>query len=753
MEEKILEELRQKIIDNDKRRADWEKNMALFEPLRKKLERGRSVLELGDDFNNLKALRAGREQHKLDQINLRESIMTAKAEAQSAEESFALAESALRDKLAAQTKLIELANKAQELDKNLIERQDEAERIRASLNEVEIKFKERAALVSGATLDVEKLTIALRESRKYLQANYSDESLINTLPGIKKCFELFNHAQDKLNNANLAYENAIKRKQKAQSALNDRQVMFADVEHRFNIVEKNYEQARALFESALKGKSISDWQRECERLSNKIEQLEELAKQFINERELQIKLKNLQEDRLRLQQESRSLNLKDIEQSGKLSGLEAEVKKLEKRVALLQKIEDLDLIRELLDDGEPCPLCGAMTHPYLSGAMIPDSQETRRQLEESQNKLKDLQDALSMRKSRLDILSGEINSAGESEKELRRELNILTENITLNAPALGLKFGAGVPPLEELDRVRQRTRDSLQMAKNNLDAAEAAQRNFKNAEYELEKTRENKSELTRFHQEALFNLQGEKTDERHLEEEARSCEEAFNSIRRELVSQLTAYGYKNLPDENPGKIIEALNKRSEDWQSMSKLKDKQERELNAAQNLLNNIKKDLETLKLSRNDIKDRLRAVEAECGSINQQRLVLFESKKPSEEKERMEREVIELKRQLETRRVLKNESLEKFNNYLENMHKLETEMALERESIQKAEIAFGKKLLAAGFKNEDDFVSSSLTADERQALQKRLKDLTQEDLDLNSEREELMAQQIEIQGRASQN
>ncbi|MBQ4418992.1 MAG: hypothetical protein II870_05080, partial [Synergistaceae bacterium] len=112
-----------------------------------------------------------------------------------------------------------------------------------------------------------------------------------------------------------------------------------------------------------------------------------------------------------------------------LSGLEAEVKKLEKRVALLQKIEDLDLIRELLDDGEPCPLCGAMTHPYLSGAMIPDSQETRRQLEESQNKLKDLQDALSMRKSRLDILSGEINSTGESEKELRRELNILTENI------------------------------------------------------------------------------------------------------------------------------------------------------------------------------------------------------------------------------------------------------------------------------------------------------------------------------------
>ena len=160
-------------------------------------------------------------------------------------------------------------------------------------------------------------------------------------------------------------------------------------------------------------------------------------------------------------------------------------------------------------------MCGAMTHPYLSGALIPDSQETRSQLAEAQNKLNELHDALSMRKSRLDLLSSEINQASESEKELRRELNVLTENITLSAPALGLKFGAGVPPLEELDRVRQRTRDSLQAAKNILNAAEAAQHNLKNAEYELEKTRENKSELTRFHQEAVFNLQGEQADERH----------------------------------------------------------------------------------------------------------------------------------------------------------------------------------------------------------------------------------------------
>lgn len=746
-----LKNCEKEIIEIDRQRAEWEKNMALFAPQNKRLDRGRSVLELGDDFAALKNLRQKREQHRLDQINLRDSIASARAEVQSSDEAFSIAETGFRDKLTEQTKLLDVVKNVQDLDKQLLDRQETAEKIRAELADIDLKLRNRSGLIGGETRNVERLTLALREARKYLQAHYIDEKLASGLPGIQKFFELFTAAREKLSSLNNAYERAIQRKQQAQTNLNDRQVMFSDVEHKFAVVEKNYEQARTLLDAALKGRSLGEWRAECERYSEKLEELNALSKSFLDERELQDKLRGIQEKRLKMQQESRSLNIREIEQAGKINELENEVQKLEKRVALLNRIEDLDLIRELLQDGTPCPLCGAMTHPYVSGTLIPDSDETRRQLAEAQKNLGELQDALSSRKNRLTQLNTDINSNSESEKEIRQNLSILSETISSKAAALGLKFGAGVPPLEELDRVRQRTRDSLQMAKNILDNAELAEKNLKNASYELEKTRENRGELTRYHQEALFNLQGEKTEERRLEEEAKSQEEAFNSIKRELVSQLSLYGYKNLPDENPVKIIDALISRSEIWQNESRRKDALERELVVAQNSLNNLKKEIEAVKLNKNETADRLKAVEAEKNSIQQQRLVLFESKNPNTEKERMERDVNEFKQLLETRRKIKNDSAARLNNAMQAMHALETEMANEREQIQKSEIAFGKKLLAAGFKNEDDFLSSALSDEERRELQARLKGLTQKDLDLTAARENVMARQMELQAKLS--
>lgn len=742
-----LKNCESEITELDKRRADWEKNMALFESQKKRLDKGRSVLELGDDFAALKNLRQKREQHRLEQANLRDGITSARAELQSAEESFAFAETGLRDKLTEQTKLLDTIKNVQELDKQLIERQNAAEKIKSELVDIEGKLRDRSERTGVEQRNVEKLTLAFREARKYLQAHYIDENLASGLAGIQRCFELFNTAKGKLAALNKAYENAIQRKQQAQTALNDRQVMFADVERKFTVVEKNYEQARVLFEASLKGKSIAEWRNECSRHVKKLEELDALSKHFSDEAELQEKLRGIQENRLKMQQESRNLNLREVEQTGKLHDLENEVQRLEKRASLLRRIEDLDLIRELLEDGAPCPLCGSVTHPYASASLIPDSDETEKKLVEAQRALSELQNSLSARKNRLNQLNNDINSAGENEKEIRSNLSVLTETITSSSSTLGLKFGVGVPPLEELDRVRQRTRDSLQMAKNILDAAETAERNLKNAEYELEKTRENKSELTRYHQEALFSLQSEKTDEKHLEEEVRSQQEAFNSIRRELVSQLSIYGYQNLPDENPAKIIDELVKRSDMWQKETGRKDSFERELTVAQNALNNTKKELDAMKISKNEASDRLKAVKAEKDSIQQQRLVLFESKDPNNERERMERDVNDLKQQLETRRKMKNDSAVRLNEIMQNMHTLETAMATERELIQKSEISFGKKLLAAGFKNEDDFISSALNDDERRELQKRLKDLTQEDLDLTSERENLMARQIELQ------
>ena len=125
----------------------------------------------------------------------------------------------------------------------------------------------------------------------------------------------------------------------------------------------------------------------------KVDSKKKAAEQKYQElQDLDAKLKNLQEAKLRIQQETRSLNIRDVEQSGKIHEMQDEVARLEKRVALLHRIEDLDAVRELLQDGAPCPLCGAMTHPYTSGAVVPDPEEVHRQLAEAQKQLDELRE-------------------------------------------------------------------------------------------------------------------------------------------------------------------------------------------------------------------------------------------------------------------------------------------------------------------------------------------------------------------------
>jgi hypothetical protein len=94
-----------------------------------------------------------------------------------------------------------------------------------------------------------------------------------------------------------------------------------------------------------------------------------------------------------------------------------------------------------------------------------------------------------------------------------------------------------------------------------------------------------------------------------------------------------------------------------------------------------------------------------------------------------------------------VKAENTARLQNVMNSLHTVETDMATRREQIQRGEIAFGKRLLASGFKNEDDFLSACLSDEERRDLQSRLSALTREDMELTAERENARALQIRLQ------
>ena len=110
-----------------------------------------------------------------------------------------------------------------------------------------------------------------------------------------------------------------------------------------------------------------------------------------------------------------------------------------------------------------------------------------------------------------------------------------------------------------------------------------------------------------------------------LEKEIRSHEESFNSVRRELIGQLSLFGYKNLPDENPRQLLTLMEARSVAWMRRTEEKEGLERALCAAQSSLQALRKEQESLKAEAASKADCAKRLEAERDALQQQRVVLF--------------------------------------------------------------------------------------------------------------------------------
>ncbi len=737
--------------DIDAKRVDLERRTALFVPSKQRLERGGKTLEIGEEYETIKALRLQRGKNKIKQDILRTEMTEARNSLQNAEEALALIETEYRDKLAEQTKLANTVQRVKSLDVQIEDRKNAAVQARNDYDESEKKLRECSMLVENEQTSLEHIELALREAGKFLQMHSIDEKLQAALPGIHKCFNMYTQADEKQSALKSSWAKSIQKKLQAQSVLNDRIAMFSETNHRYSVIEKNYVRAKSFYEGTLKGKSIAEWHEICDNSVKRLGELDELYRKFQEIRSLEERLQNILDTKSRIQQETRSLNIRDVARSGKIHELQQEAARLEKRSSLLKRIEDLDAVRELLQDGAPCPLCGSMTHPYTSGAVIPDPEEVHRQLSQTQKELENLNTELSLRQEKAGQLSDEITSVSRDESDIRKQINELTSEAASRISLLGLKFSANmkslIAPFEDLDRERQKTRDTLQLARNATDTAESAQRDAKAAADELDKIRETLEEVTRYHQEALFSFQNAKTEEEQLNAECKSHAEILESLKRELISQITPYGYKTLPDKNPSRIIETLENRKNEWHENLKKRDELERSLSLAGTKMSSLKKRKESLRLERDEMMGRMKAVEAERDTIQQQRVIIFASMNPDDEMSRMNKDVETLREQLNEKRGEKNEKAQKLDGILTSVHSLETEMSKGREELQRHEIAFNKSLLSLGFRNEEDYSASCLTADERRDLQNRLRELTQSDLDLKSERENTRAKILELQ------
>src|SRR5699024_6788331 len=89
--------------------------------------------------------------------------------------------------------------------------------------------------------------------------------------------------------------------------------------------------------------------------------------------------------------------------------------------------------RALLATNEPCPLCGALEHPYANEAALPSEDLLRTQAEQAERAWHVAFEQLQTTQRELDRLSTAQDYCVRQEAELRRQINSLRQSL---APSL-----------------------------------------------------------------------------------------------------------------------------------------------------------------------------------------------------------------------------------------------------------------------------------------------------------------------------
>lgn len=126
--------------------------------------------------------------------------------------------------------------------------------------------------------------------------------------------------------------------------------------------------------------------------------------------------------------------------SSKKEGYEKEIQSLTSRqeeLEALVQIDELTKVRAELKEGEPCPVCGSLEHPFAAN-LPPEVATAKERLAVVKEESTDLQKNQKKADRKIDVLKDRILVSEKRLKELRKNLDLAEEELTLKCGRAGL---------------------------------------------------------------------------------------------------------------------------------------------------------------------------------------------------------------------------------------------------------------------------------------------------------------------------
>jgi len=721
---------------------DWASFLARKEAAAPDLERlaeaGRASI-LAGEYAGLCALRGQQQEETIGLRRAGERIVVVEQDSQAALAALEQAEAHLNRTGEEQGREMELIRKTRELDVQLGEAVSRLQALGAQIahqQEQDDGYRQSISAGEGRTREIEA---ELREVADFLAERRVDGELVKTLTGIEQRFK----ALQEVDRRGRENEKRLKRQgaavEAARIACQQVSAVCEAARSAQLRAEQQWQEKAAACATLLQGRDFAAWRAESEGLAareNRLLTLEEVLSRREEARnrlaELRILLESLETRRQLLTTEENGL-------IAALSQREEIARQVEEKVVLLNRIRDLEAERAHLVDGAPCPLCGAVDHPYAIGN-IPRLDEGQRELQQARAGVED-------GRQKLDAVKKEIIGAVKDREQAAREqvdLRGRLERDTFLGAEVFAELGLSAEPESWLELARtesEHCRERLAGLRAVLVEAEQREQEERKAQAVALQRKEEFDRQDKARLQADLDWKTASREMDRLREEATDLHRVLEQTRDEVRGEIAPYGCMDVVPDQARTVLESLQARSDAYTQGLQAQERLHRglvdcggEREKQQALLAEVQKNL-----AGNLALLRQRAVSRDA--LADQRQVLYGAKNPDAEEKRLALEL----RQAGTER----------DAALREQHRLQVELSGLRQQIQALaasvdirggqlaewEPAFARRLIELGFADEAAFLRAQLPPADVEALRRQEDRLRREETELITRRRDRQA------------